>query len=63
MSLYRLNCGVTTTHLASCFEEVVIDYEAAVEADANHRPGVGPVTDRKRVQAIVDAALGTTEDQ
>jgi hypothetical protein len=39
-----------------------IDYEAAVETYANQRPGVGPVTDRKRVEAIVDAALADISD-
>ncbi len=38
------------------------DYEAAAEVDATHRPGVGPVTDRKRVKVIVNAALGITKD-
>ena len=37
------------------------DIEAAGKVAENHRPGVGPVTDRKRVTAIVNAALGVTE--
>jgi hypothetical protein len=38
------------------------NYEAAQEVYENQRPGVGPVTDRKRVKAIVDAALQETEE-
>jgi hypothetical protein len=33
--------------------------EAALEVAENHRPGVGPVTDRKRVEAILTAAFNT----
>ncbi len=41
------------------------DYEAAIQVEANMRSGVGvgPLTDRSRVQAIVDAALDVTEDE
>jgi hypothetical protein len=35
-----------------------IDVEAAIEVSENHRPGVGPVTDRKRVEVVIAAALG-----
>ncbi len=37
------------------------DYKAAAKVEAEMRPGVGPVTDRKRVKAIVDVALRVTE--
>lgn len=41
---------------------VSIDYEAAANESANSRPAIGPVTDRLRVQRIVDAALGLTDE-
>jgi hypothetical protein len=46
------------TVLSEPSEEMV---ERAAEAYANLRPGVGPVTDRKRIRAILSAALFSSD--
>lgn len=48
-------------HSHDTVEPLNLNIDAAVKVNANHRPGVGPVTDRKRVEAIVAAALSITK--